>query len=97
MSTAKNEFYPVKRAFDYAGEHYEQGERWRRPEGHRWDDKIIDSPLVGDRRVGETAEDADALINEHTRKELRAMCKERDLPVYGTKAELAARILEGGS
>lgn len=49
----------------------------------------VEIPVVG---VAESVFPEDLGYNAMTVVELRALCKERDLPVYGTKAEIVLRL-----
>ena len=50
--------YIVRRAFDYGGVRYEQGDTWE-PLGSRWDDSIIANKLVTTVRVKKSRPVAD--------------------------------------
>lgn len=88
--------YVVVKSFHYDGTDYSSGDVWE-PGGYRHDKSLIAHRFVRARQrpVTSTAADVDELVDNHTAKELREMCKERDLPVYGTKDELAARLVGG--
>lgn len=82
----------AKQEFTYDGQRYKPGDPWR-PQGFR-NDGAIREHLTREIEVEENGASVDALVDEHTQKELRAMCEAHDLPVYGTKAELAERLAE---
>lgn len=87
------EEFVVRKPFDYAGEHYAQGDVWE-PGGYRHDNSLIEHRFVWKRRrpVESSGGDYDALMDK-TNNELRELLKERGLPVHGAKAELVNRLM----
>ena len=90
----KIEYYVAKRPFAYNGVDYDRGDPVDLI-GSRYDDTLKETHLRKVvRPAGAEHDEVQALVDEHLAKELRTMCEERGLPIYGTKEELATRIME---
>lgn len=88
------EEYIAMKPFIYGDQHLERGDVWQ-PTGSRYDDAIKQHHVRTVKRPASgNLGDVQALVDKHLKTELRQMCEERGLPLYGTKEDLAARILE---
>jgi len=55
-------------------------------------DEIIDAASEMDKELDAVEEVVDKVLSAYKVSELKVMCKEKGLPVSGTKAELVARL-----
>lgn len=83
--------YKVVNKFKYGGEILQPGDDFH-PAGGRWDSNLIANPKLIE--VIETIDGGDE-FSALTVRELRGKLKDAGLPVYGNKAQLIARLVQG--